>query len=125
MPDYDDRLFSPAAPVIRATLRNPHTGKSQSDVLMLIDSGSDVTLLPRSATEPLGFELSGASYKLTGFDGTTSLSEAVQAELVFLGKTYKGQFLLIDQEVGILGRDILNHVRLLLDGPGLRWEEQK
>ena len=102
MPGYDDRLFSPAAPVVRATLRNPDTGKTQSDVPMLIDSGSDITLLPRSATEPLGFELSDANYKLTAFDGTTSFSAAVQADLVFLGKTYRGQYLLIDQEVGFL-----------------------
>ena len=61
---------------------------------------------------------------MTGFDGRTSVSEAVRADLIFLRRTYSGQFLLIDQQVGILGRDILNHVSLLLDGPRLIWEEQ-
>ena len=58
-----------------------------------------------------------------GFDGATSLAEAVRADLLFLNKTFKGQFLLINHEVGILGRDVLNRVALLLDGPHLTWEE--
>jgi hypothetical protein len=37
---------------------------------------------------------------------------------------FSGRFLLIDQEVGVLGRDILNHVCIILDGPNLRWEER-
>ena len=32
--------------------------------------------------------------------------------------------MLIDQEWGIMGRDVLNHVALLLDGPKLTWSEQ-
>ena len=70
MPAYDDRLFSPAAPVFPAHPRNPETGTIQSGVLMLIDSGADVTLLPRSWVDSLGIERFGASYELMGFDGT-------------------------------------------------------
>jgi hypothetical protein len=29
-----------------------------------------------------------------------------------------------NSENGILGRDVLNHVAVLLDGPRLRWQEQ-
>lgn len=36
-----------------------------------------------------------------------------------------GQLLVIDQEVGILGRNILNTVALLLDGPQQTWGEQR
>ncbi|MDO9129923.1 MAG: hypothetical protein Q7U34_08655 [Anaerolineales bacterium] len=36
-----------------------------------------------------------------------------------------GQFLLIGQPFGIMGRNILNAVALLLDGPLGLWEEQK
>ena len=124
MPVYNDRLFSPAAPVVIAKIRNPKTADVQSDVLMLIDSGADLTLLPRFSVESLGIERSGSSYELMGFDGTTSVSDTVWAELLFLGKIYRGQFLLIDQEIGILGRNILNQVCLVLDGPRLIWEER-
>ena len=123
MPAYDDRRFFPAAPVLIATLRNPKNGEVLADVPMLIDSGADVTLLPRVMADSLGIESTG-TYELMGFDGTKSLAEAVRAELLFLRKTFRGQFLLVDQDVGILGRDILNNVSLFLDGPRLVWQEQ-
>jgi predicted aspartyl protease len=121
MPAYNESLFSPPAPVASAALRNTETGTTRG-VLLLIDSGADVTLLPRPAVEALGIQSSG-TYELMGFDGSTSFADAVRADLLFLNKTFKGQFLLVNQEVGILGRDVLNRVALLLDGPHLTWEE--
>lgn len=124
MTAYDDRLFSPPAPIVLVKLRKPQTETSQSEVPMLLDSGADVTLLPQSVVDALGIERSDTRFELIAFDGTKSVSEVVQAELVLLGRMFRGQFLLIDQEVGILGRDILNNLSLLLDGPNLRWEER-
>jgi len=43
----------------------------------------------------------------------------------FLGKNFTGKFLLIDQPMGILGRNILNSLALVLDGSGLSWAEFK
>jgi hypothetical protein len=42
-----------------------------------------------------------------------------------LGRTFRGQFLVIDEETGILGRNILNTLALLLDGPRQTWSEHK
>ena len=126
MPAYDSEGFSPPAPVARVTVRNPETGATLTDLPLLIDSGADVTLLPTSAVESLGIAVSeGTNYELLGFDGNTSISAAVRADLIFLIKTFKGQFLLINQEIGILGRDVLNHTSFLLDGPSLNWEERR
>ena len=44
MPDYETSLFDPPAPVARVVLRNPNTGTSIADVLLLLDTGSDITL---------------------------------------------------------------------------------
>ena len=63
-------------------------------------------------------------YELQGFDGNITQAEAILLELVFLGRKYKGQFLLVDQPMGILGRNILNAIVLLLDGPRGAWDEQ-
>ncbi len=54
------------------------------------------------------------------FDGDTSLAEVVRLELLFCRRTFRGQFLLIDQAWGVIGRNVLNAVPLLLDGPRLR-----
>jgi predicted aspartyl protease len=122
MPPYHEGLFSPPAPVALAKLRNPESGATSDDVLFLLDSGADVTLLPESAVSTLGIQSFGA-YELTGFDGTKSMASAVRADLLFLNKTFRGQFLLADHGAGILGRDVLNSVVILLDGPHLVWEE--
>ena len=75
--------------------------------------------------EQLGIETdTEAGYEITGFDGNRSISRVVSVHLIFLRKTFRGQYLLIEQESGILGRDILNHIRLFLDGPQQQWEER-
>jgi hypothetical protein len=123
MPPYDEFLFVPPAPVARVDVRHPEREQSVGDVPMLIDSGADATLLPKSAIRSLGLESTGKRYQLVGFDGTISESEAVHASLSFLRRNFRGVYLLTDAEVGVMGRDILNHFRLLLDGPAMNWEE--
>ncbi len=125
MPAYDAVRFDPPAPLAYVTLRQRTTAQQWSDVPMLLDSGADVTLLPRSVVDRLGVEvIPERQYELVGFDGAASLAPVVQLELIFLGRMFRGQFLLIDQEWGIVGRNILNAVALLLDGPHLNWSEQ-
>jgi hypothetical protein len=93
---------------------------------MLLDTGADVTLIPSKAVQTLGSDISsGSSYELVGFDGHTSFAQVVQLELIFCRRTFRGQFLLVDQHYGILGRNVLNAVALLLDGPNLTWDEQR
>jgi predicted aspartyl protease len=123
MPQCDDEGFAPAAPVARVSLRHPDSGEGITDVRMLIDSGADATLLPKSALASLGLTGTGERYQLVAFDGTTNESEAVRAVLVFLNKTFRGRFLQVESEVGVIGRNVLNNLRLLLDGPVLHWEE--
>jgi hypothetical protein len=126
MPAYDTIRFTPPAPVGPVTLRDSAASATVSDVPMLLDSGADVTLLPRAAVERLGLPMdSKAVYELMSFDGRTSLAQAVHMDLIFCGRAFRGRFLLTDQECGILGRDVLNHLALLLDGPNAVWEAQR
>jgi len=41
---------------------------------------------------------------------------------IFCDRVFQGQFLLVDQDCGILGRNILNLLPILYDGPRLTWE---
>ncbi len=125
MPKYDTENFDPSAPVATVTLRHPATGVSLSDVPMLIDTGADVTLLPREYVERLGIETESEAYEVQGYNGETSFADAVKLEMVFLDRKFTGQFLLMDQPMGILGRNVLNAVSIFLDGPEGTWEEQK
>jgi hypothetical protein len=124
MPAYDATRFEPPAPLARVILRNPDTSTVWPDVPMLLDSGADVTLIPQTAVEMLGVvTVPDRHYELVGFGGITSFASVVRLELIFCRRTFRGQFLLIDQAWGILGRNVLNAVSLLLDGPRLVWDE--
>ncbi len=126
MPIYDFSLFDPPAPLAKVILRNPESNKELPDVPLLIDTGADITLIPYNSANELGLNtLDDKSYEVMGFDGSISIASAVQLELLFLNKTFRGLFLLIDQEWGILGRDILNHLALLFDGPRLEWNKHQ
>ena len=125
MPHYDSTRFDPPAPLSQVTLRNPDNAALSSDVPMLLDSGADVTLIPQMTLGRLGItSVQDKHYELIGFDGNTSFAPVVQLELIFCGRTFRGQFLIINQEWGILGRNVLNSVPLMLDGPNLTWDEK-
>ncbi len=124
MPAYDPVLFFPPAPLARVTLRNPQSGETLSDVALLIDSGADVTMVPEASVTVLGVRIESAeTYELQSFDQHISKAHPANLEMVFLRRTFRGRFLVIDQEWGILGRDVLNHLSILLDGPALNWRE--
>ena len=126
MPKYDSENFDPPAPVAYVTLRNPATGTSFSNVPMLIDTGADITMLPLQFVDQLEIEPEDDKiYEVQGFDGEAKFVKMVQLEMIFLGRKFGGQFLLIDQPMGILGRNILNTLSILFDGPRAKWDENK
>ncbi len=126
MPTYDSVQFEPPAPLARVSLRVPDGDNAVTDVPMLIDSGADLTLIPERSVADLKLEVDQvATYELEGFDGKKSLARSFQLELVFLRRTFRGRFLVVNSRTGILGRNVLNHFTLLLDGPRLNWETQE
>jgi predicted aspartyl protease len=126
MPEYDAENFDPPAPVAFVTLRNPVTGVWLPDVPMLIDTGADATLLPADAVRKIGVGIeTDSDFEVETFDGETKRLQFAKLELFFLNKKFAGAYLLIDRPMGILGRNVLNNLRLVLDGIRQKWDEQK
>ncbi len=125
MPDYDAKQFTPPARLARVAVRTRDHARTVSDVPMLIDSGAAASLIPQSCADRIGLRGDLQEDVVPeAFDGRTSPAKVVDAEVLFLGRAFRGQFPLIDDEVGILGRNVLNHVSLVLDGPRLDWHEE-
>jgi len=125
MPKYDGLKYDPPAPIAEVLLRNIESGAIQSRIFLQIDTGADMTLLPKAAVQQLGIKpLDGIDYELQAFDGSKSIAEVVELDLIFLKKAYRGRYLLIDTEHGILGRDVLANIALLLVGPHQEWSQQ-
>lgn len=126
MPQYEATQFQPPAPTAYVSLRNPSSGVVLPNIMMLLDTGSDVTLVPTDIARQLQVNISEDNqFKIAGYDGSIGVAPVVQLELVFCRRIFRGQFLLIDQQYGILGRNVLNAVPLVFDGPKLAWDERK
>ena len=121
MPAYDQNC-SPPAPIAFVNWRNAGTSETVADVPMLLDTGADLTLVPQSVADQLGvLPLPGQQYELAGFDGVHSWASAVILDLIWVGKAFRGRYLLTEDALGIIGRDVLNHLNVEFNGPSLEW----
>jgi Retroviral aspartyl protease len=123
MTKYDES-FDPPAPIAKISIRKIETGEKVKNISVLLDTGSDISLLPLSSLKSLNLEpLQNESFRLEGFDGSESSAEVFYLQVIFLGKRFTGKYCVIDEEIGILGRDVLNQISLLFDGRNLTWQE--
>jgi len=88
---------------------------------MLLDSGADMSVLPLFVTKRLNLQVT-KQYQICDFNGNTHVLSAFHAAIQLEGRKYIGVYLAQDDMSGIVGRDLLNEFRLILDGPKLVWE---
>jgi hypothetical protein len=109
----------PPAPFVNITLRNPVTGAEQTGVPAQIDTGADVTVLPEAVVRKLALPgsgeltvngLGGTYHQVTVYTVQLSVHGSLPEQLV---EAIAG----VDERWVLLGRDILNAHRILLDGP--------
>jgi hypothetical protein len=122
MPAYDGERYAPAAAIATVTVRNLDSGATADGVSMVLDSGADISALPRTIVDALSLPRAARAYEVLAYDNTVRSCPGVDAEVVFMRGRFKGQFIVLDQDVGVLGRNILNHFVVTLDGPRLEWD---
>jgi hypothetical protein len=115
--------LDPPAPFVNAVLRNPANGAELRDFPAQLDTAADRTVLPESLVKSLGLPQVG-TMKLAGFGGATY---TLPVYVVLLGlhdlpiRPFKVAAHTEESWV-LLGRDVLNSYRVLLDGPKLALE---
>lgn len=109
--------FDPPAPFLTVRISRINLDEPTLTVDCLVDSGADVSLIPQQLADDLNLAPADAMI-VEGFSG-----EQQQLPLFAVTMVIENTHL-IDLEVvayptayAILGRDVLNRLRILLDGP--------
>jgi predicted aspartyl protease len=119
MPEYESTGYNPPAPVARVTVIGD--GEPVVDVPLLIDTGADGSVIPRTVALLVGADLTPAADLIVSYTGERLHCEQATLTVKFERVTVKGPFLVVDTEQGVLGRNVLNSLVLVMDGPGLYW----
>ena len=119
MPAYEAGIFKPPAPVVRALVRGPTN--LASDVPLLVDTGADVSLIPLKVASVVGAQTHPSSAPIQSLGGEEMSCLEADLTTEVLGYRFRGPFLIMESDYGILGRNILNLLFVTLDGPNLSW----
>ena len=106
------------APFVHLSLRCPQTGRRADDVPAQVDTAADRTILPVKIVDAMGLAQIG-HIRLMGFGGrliecpTYAVEAAIRSLPAALLKVAAGE----GEDHVLLGRDVLNLYRIVLDGP--------
>lgn len=115
--DYD-QSYSPSMPVIKVHLIAPESGRSGRSTMALIDSGSDSSMMPIDKLDEIEV-LSVGTAVMSGIWGerrrVNTYLVTIQVGNYFIrGVRVAG----VDADMdAILGRNVMNELRLVLNGP--------
>jgi hypothetical protein len=115
--------MEPPAPFVLVTLRNPLDDRELRNVPAQLDTAADRTALPLSIAEALGLHAL-ETVPIGSFGGHITMMPLYAALLGV--HTFTPRLLRVlahaDEPWVLLGRDVLNEIRSLLDGPAKAME---
>lgn len=117
-----DSTHDPPAPVMDVTVASLINRRRRRSLSALLDSGSDITAIPEHLVEKLQLYPVGR-LQLEGVDANTSmaLTYAVQFTIGELSVA-RLEVILTGLDFAVVGRDVLNRLFLLLNGPELSFD---
>lgn len=97
------------------------SGLREDDVPMLLDTGADVTLLPRRPSFGREIPYVGKTYKVDDVGGGRRELPAINVTLSIETIVINSLCLVDDRQEGLLGRNVLNLFRVELDARNKTW----
>jgi len=108
--------FLPPAPTLEITICNGQTGAATT-VLAKIDTGADGSVIPVLLVAQLGL-IPFDTLVSIAFDGSTEEQTSYLVDLIFAGRTSTDlEVISAPLPYVLVGRDVLNHVVAILNGP--------
>ncbi len=122
MPKYSSASgFRPAAPSVVGSVSSPVSSTIKADFVGMIDTGAAMTCLPEAVMEKLG---PGLEYRVTTVRGAVAhrRSKVFTVNLrVEKCEFMEIEVLCLDKPFALIGRDVLNRYKIVLDGKGGSW----
>jgi predicted aspartyl protease len=111
---------APPAPFVHAVILRDEDGAPAVEWPAQIDTGADTTVIPLAVVQALNL-LPGGEVLAQGLGGTVTVLRSYLARVGLRGtKPVVIEVLAAEKEPYVLlGRDVLNHHKLVLDGPRL------
>jgi predicted aspartyl protease len=118
---YNQQL-EPPAPFIDIAIRHPHLSDRTRLVAAKLDTGADLSAIPQSVAAELQL-LPAQTILVQSFDGSlTRIDTFAVAIEIAQARIRTIEVILIPDEHALIGRDILNHFYVQLNGPPLTFD---
>ncbi len=113
---YDNKNYDPPAPVLPITVRIPGDSIKQVTTEALVDTGADITCLPRALIKALRAERA-SSYNVSAINGVPiGPADSYFLEFEIASTKFMSEVIAVGDEP-ILGRNLINEFTLNLHGP--------
>jgi predicted aspartyl protease len=118
MPFEYERTFNPAFPQLSVRIHGMSSGKSSSEASALIDTGADATLIPLTKLQQIEADFA-YPVRIASHWGEWRAVQVYRVDLEVAGEMLPAVDVVADDqgETVLLGRNLLNRLILLLDGP--------
>jgi predicted aspartyl protease len=116
-------FLNPPAPFVVVRIESPAGIEGSDSLLAQLDCGADRTVIPFEEIEKLSLSASGTAY-VAGLGGEVEEARLYDVKLTITGFGPIAVEILANsgEQWVLLGRDVLNRYRVVLDGPNQRLE---
>lgn len=122
---YDDTTLDPPGPMVNVTVRPPGCAEPTWKTLGQLDTGADVTLIPASVADELQLAPEEYHIIMAGYDNAETERMAYFVDLEIAGHTLESvEVVAVPTDTVLVGRDVLNHFIVTLNGKTLTFELQ-
>jgi predicted aspartyl protease len=117
---YSEEYFPPA-PVLKVSIAIPEESSTTREFSALVDTGSDGTLVPTSILDDFDLPISYMTNVRSHFGESLHSAPVYKVDLILFNSVRLPSIEIVGDDFGdriILGRNVLNLLKLNLDGPG-------